>query len=78
MMTFIKRLFKSRGVDRSIYISVVILTIFGIVMIGSASVGDTATYGASYATKNMIKQIVFVLVGYAMMIFFTRCFKKNG
>jgi Bacterial cell division membrane protein len=77
MMTFIKRLFKSRGVDRSIYISVVILTIFGIVMIGSASVGDTATYGASYATKNMIKQIVFVLIGYAMMIFFTRCFKKK-
>lgn len=77
MIEFIKRLFKSRGVDRFIYLCVIILTIFGIVMIGSASVGETAKYGPTYATKNMVKQIIFVVTGYAFMIIITRCFKKK-
>lgn len=77
MINFIKGIFKSRGVDRTIYLSVVILTIFGIIMIGSASVGESAKYGATYATKNMIKQAVFVVSGYVFMVFLTRCFKKK-
>lgn len=77
MISLLKRIFKSRGVDKTLYFCVVILTIFGIAMIGSASIGQTATYGATYATVNMIKQGVFVLSGFAFMIFFTRCFKKS-
>lgn len=77
MITLLKRIFKSNGVDRTIYMCVVILTIFGIVMIGSASIGQVATKGTTYATINMVKQIAFVTLGYVLMIFLTRCFKKN-
>ena len=77
MITLIRRIFKSRGVDKTVYACVVILTIFGIVMIGSASVGQTASMGAAYATINMVKQIIFVVTGFCFMIFLTRCFKKS-
>ncbi|MEG0453115.1 MAG: FtsW/RodA/SpoVE family cell cycle protein [Coprobacillus sp.] len=77
MITLLKRIFKSNGVDKTVYICVVILTIFGIVMIGSASSGQAATKGASYATINMVKQGAFVLLGFGFMIFLTRCFKKS-
>ena len=77
MISLLKRIFRSRGVDKTVYVCVVILTIFGIVMIGSASVGQTATMGTGYATINMIKQVVFVLSGFGFMIFLTRCFKKS-
>lgn len=77
MISLLKRIFKSRGVDKTLYACVIILTIFGIVMIGSASVGQTATKGATYATINMVKQTLFVLSGYGFMIFFARCFKRG-
>lgn len=77
MIDLIKRIFKKHGVDRTIYICVFVLTIFGIVMIGSASVGQTATKGATYATVNMVKQAIFVAAGYVFMIFLARCFKKS-
>lgn len=77
MISLIRRIFKSRGVDKTIYACIVILTVFGIVMIGSASVGQTATEGTSYATVNMIKQVIFVITGFGFMIFLTRCFKKS-
>lgn len=77
MIDLMKRIFKKHGVDRTIYICVFVLTIFGIVMIGSASVGQTATKGATYATVNMVKQAIFVGVGYIFMIFLARCFKKS-
>ena len=77
MITLLRRIFKSRGVDKTVYACVVILTIFGIVMIGSASVGQTASMGAAYATINMVKQIIFVVTGFCFMIFLTRCFKKS-
>lgn len=47
----IKRLFKSRGVDKGIYASVFVLAIFGIIMIGSASVGSVTSHGVTYALK---------------------------
>ena len=77
MIDLLKRIFKKRGVDRTLYACVFILTIFGIVMIGSASIGETASKGATYATVNMIKQAVFVGAGYIFMIFFARCFKTK-
>lgn len=77
MIQWIKNVFKRRGVDRSLYVCVFILTVFGIVMIGSASVGQTATMGPTYATVNMIKQAIFVVSGYVFMIVLARCFKKS-
>ena len=35
----LKRLFTSHGTDKSIYASVIILSVLGVVMIGSAAVG---------------------------------------
>lgn len=77
MINLLKRIFKRRGVDKTVYFCVVILTIYGIVMIGSASVGQSAKMGPMYASMNMIKQAIFVLGGFAVMIFLTRCFKKS-
>lgn len=77
MINLLKRIFKRRGVDKTVYFCVVILTIYGIVMIGSASVGQSAKMGPMYASMNMIKQAIFVLGGFATMIFLTRCFKKS-
>lgn len=77
MINLLKRIFKRRGVDKTVYFCVVILTIYGIVMIGSASVGQSAKMGPMYASMNMIKQAIFVLGGFTAMIFLTRCFKKN-
>lgn len=77
MINLLKRIFKRRGVDKTVYFCVVILTIYGIVMIGSASVGQAAKMGPMYASMNMIKQAIFVLGGFAAMIFLTRCFKKS-
>lgn len=77
MINLLKRIFKRHGVDKTVYFCVVILTIYGIVMIGSASVGQSAKMGPMYASMNMIKQAIFVLGGFAAMIFLTRCFKKS-
>lgn len=77
MIDLLKRIFKRKGVDRTVYACVVVLTIFGIVMIGSSSVGQTATKGTSYATINMVKQAVYVITGFGFMIFLTRCFKRG-
>ena len=77
MVNLLKKIFKRKGVDRTVYFCVVILTIYGVVMIGSASVGQTASMGTTYATFNMIKQAVYVLSGFGFMIFLTRCFKRN-
>lgn len=77
MIDLLKRIFKRRGVDKTVNVCVLILTLFGIVMIGSASVGQTATMGATYATVNMMKQAIFVGSGFIFMIFLTRCFKKS-
>lgn len=73
----IKRLFKSRGVDKPIYVSVFVLAVFGIIMIGSASVGSVTSHGVTYALKNMITQTVFVIAGAGVMIFIARVFKTR-
>ena len=51
MIDLLKRIFRRKGVDKTIYVCVVILTVFGIVMIGSASVGQTASEGTSQYQK---------------------------
>lgn len=76
-MDLIKKIFKRTGVDRTVYLAVLVLTVFGIVMIGSASIGLASKYGATYATMNMIKQGIFVCGGAICMIFLARCFKSR-
>lgn len=76
-MDLIKRIFKRSGVDRTVYLAVLVLTVFGIIMIGSASIGSSAKYGSTYATVNMIKQGIFVCLGYCCMVFLARCFKTK-
>lgn len=74
----LKRLFTSRGVDKGIYISVFILTVFGIIMIGSASIGSvTSPENVTLAIKNMSTQTVYVIAGAAVMIFIARVFKTR-
>ena len=77
MIGLIKKIFKRRGVDKTIYACITLLVIYGIIMIGSASVGQTASKGATYATVNMIKQGIFVGIGAVMMIFLARTFKEK-
>lgn len=73
----IKQLFKSRGVDKAIYLSTFILAVFGIIMIGSASIGSVTKYGTPYALKNMASQAIFVIAGAGIMIFIARVFKTR-
>lgn len=77
MIDLIRKIFNRKGVDNAIYLCVFILTIFGIVMIGSAAVGQTATKGPTFATITMLKQAFFVAIGYGLMFFFARFFKKK-
>ena len=75
----LKQLFTSRGVDKSIYISVFILAVFGIIMIGSASIGSVTSSDktVTLAIKNMSTQTVYVIAGAVVMIFIARVFKTR-
>ena len=77
MMDLIRRIYRGRGSDRILSFCIAFLLVYGIVMIGSASVGQTATKGATFATLNMIKQAVFVVAGYILMFIMIRGFKKD-
>ena len=71
----LKQLFTSRGVDKGIYISVFILAVFGIIMIGSASIGSVTSSEktVTLAIKNMSTQTVYVIAGAAGIILMTIC-----
>ncbi len=75
----LKQLFTSRGVDKGIYISVFILAVFGIIMIGSASIGSVTSSDktVTLAIKNMSTQTVYVIAGAVIMIFIARVFKTR-
>ena len=75
----VKQLFTSLGVDKGIYISVFILAVFGIIMIGSASIGSVTSSEktVTLAIKNMSTQTVYVIAGAAVMIFIARVFKTR-
>ena len=75
----LKRLFTSRGTDKSIYASVIILSVLGVVMIGSAAVGGVTDESETItlAVRMMISQTVFVIAGVIMMIFLARVFKTR-
>lgn len=77
MINLKNTVFKRRGSDNVLYICVFLLVIFGIIMIGSASIGQTAIRGTTFAIKNFIKQGVYVFLGVLAMFFFARSFKKR-
>lgn len=63
----VKLMFTNNGVDKGIYICTFILCIFGVVMIGDASVGMVVKYGKNYPIMNMLKQCLFLAVGAFLM-----------
>lgn len=78
MMQRIKNVFKnSKGGDTLIYASTMVLAIFGIIMIGSSSIGSASTKGALPAIRNMLTQTGYVLIGTIAMRFFSKVFKAR-
>ena len=79
-MNFVKKLqmmFKRTGTDKTIYACAIFLACFGIVMIGDASVGMSASRGSNFATINLLKQCVFVAGGFFCMFLFARAYKTR-
>lgn len=79
-MNFVKKLqmmFKRTGTDKTIYACAIFLACFGIVMIGDASVGMSASRGYNFATINLLKQCVFVAGGFFCMFLFARAYKTR-
>ena len=70
-------MFKRTGTDKTIYACTIFLALFGIVMIGDASVGMSASEGYQFATKNLLKQCLFVIVGLGFMFLFARAYKTR-
>ena len=70
-------MFKRTGTDKTIYACTIFLALFGIVMIGDASVGMSASEGSNFATKNLLKQCLFVIVGLGFMFLFARAYKTR-
>lgn len=84
-------MFKSRYSDRYIDFSFLIIAIFGIIMIGSASVGEPFSETVSetgeiisaisdtslFAIINMGKQILFVISGFFIMLFLRKKFNAK-
>lgn len=78
MIQAIKNMFKnSKGGDKLIYVSTLILAIFGIIMVGSSSIGLASSKGASVAIRSMISQAGFVLIGSILMRFFSKTFNPR-
>lgn len=62
--------------DRLIFLAITVLSILGIVMVGSASIGAATTNGSTWAITNIIKQLVFCLVGLFLMIVISRLYNS--
>ena len=70
-------MFKRTGTDKTFYACTIFLACFGIVMIGDASVGMSASRGSNFATINLLKQCVFVAGGFFCMFLFARVYKTR-
>ena len=62
--------------DGWIHLSIIVLAIFGTLMVGSASMG-LAVGDTQYLLFTIIKQIVFVILGYFVMVFLANSFSLN-
>ncbi len=69
-------LLMSSGSDLLIHLSMVALMIYGTLMIGSASMG-LAVSDTTYLVKTVVKQVIFVLVGYFGMCKFSNWFRLD-
>ncbi len=63
--------------DKMILFSVLFLSVLGIVMIGSASIGLATIRGSSWAIMNMVKQIFFCTIGMILMTFFSKFYTHS-
>ena len=77
MMQKLKVFFRKKGSDKPIFISVIILLCFGIIMIGSASVGAVPSNSNIYAIKNMITQTIYACGGLIIMMILTKLFQTK-
>lgn len=64
------------GSDLVLHIAVILLSVFGIIMIGSASMGSAVTRPVTLIL-NIVKQLLFVAFGYFLMSFASRKFKTD-
>lgn len=74
MFRYIKIFFNKKGIDKPILISTLILVLFGIIMIGSASIGAVSTKGAGSVIKNMLFQAIYATAGLIVMACLTKWF----
>ncbi len=77
MIKLLKKIFKKNGIDYVITLCILFLAFFGIVMIGSACIGQTASKGDNFAIFTMAKQTLFVGGGLFLMIFLTKFYKSS-
>lgn len=73
----LKLFFRKKGADKPIFISVIVLICFGIIMIGSASIGAVSAENNMYAVKNMITQTIYATCGLFIMMALTKVFQTK-
>ena len=77
MVRYIKAFFTKKGIDKPILISTLILVLFGVIMIGSASIGAVSTKGAGSVIKNMLFQAIYAIAGIIVMTALTKMFNTK-
>ncbi len=63
------KLLPGKNDDHTVYIATLVLSAVSLVMVASASVG-IASQQSDAVSYNMIRQVVYFLIGYALMMFF--------
>ncbi len=77
MKKILTRLFNRKGTDLILTFCVLFLTLFGIIMIGSACMGQTASKGTQFAIKTMGKQGIYAVAGLLSLIYLSKCYKRK-
>lgn len=77
MTNLVKRFFRKKGADKSIFIATLVLVIFGVIMIGSASIGAVSVDNKTWAIRNMATQAVYVVAGLILMTVLTKIFNTK-
>ena len=73
----LKAFFTKKVIDKPIFISVLVLVCFGIIMIGSASIGAVSSKNNMYAVKNMVTQSIYAVCGLFLMMALTKVFQTR-
>ncbi|MDD2591460.1 MAG: FtsW/RodA/SpoVE family cell cycle protein [Erysipelotrichaceae bacterium] len=75
MKTFIRSfLIQPKRTDKVIYITILLLGIFGLIMQTSASMFSTSTFSLFSLLKITFKQIMFLIAGHLIMVYFSNRF----